>query len=98
MAKGYVVVNLDVHDPELFEKYRAEAPKSIAQYGGKYIVRGGAMEVLEGDAPLPRVVVLEFPSVEQAKTWYNSPEYQSVIGMRHNAAHGRGFVVEGMDG
>jgi uncharacterized protein (DUF1330 family) len=79
----------------LFEKYRAEAPKSIAQYGGKYIVRGGAMEVLEGAAPHPRIVMLEFPSVEQAKTWYNSPEYQGVIGMRHQASTGSGFVVEG---
>jgi uncharacterized protein (DUF1330 family) len=95
MSKGYVVVNLDVHDAQLFEKYRAEAPKSIAQYGGKYIVRGGAMEVLEGAAPHPRIVMLEFPSVEQAKTWYNSPEYQGVIGMRHQASTGSGFVVEG---
>ena len=96
MPKGYVIVNLDVHDPEMFEKYREAVPPTIAQYEGKYLVRGGAMEVLEGNAPLPRTVVLEFPSVDKARTWYNSPEYQAIIGLRHGASTANGIIVEGM--
>ena len=76
MAKGYVVVHLEVTDPEKFEDYRGKVPATIEQYGGGYLVRGGALETVEGD-PLPdRTVMLEFPSVAQAKTWYNSPEYR----------------------
>ncbi len=97
MAKGYMVVHLEVTDPEGFEKYRDKVPATIAQYGGKYLIRGGEMETMEG-APLPaRTVVLEFPSVEQAKTWYHSPEYQAIIGLRLDASNGHAQIVEGLD-
>ncbi len=97
MAKGYLVVHLEVTDPQNFEEYRGKVPATIAQYGGTYLVRGGAMETLEG-APLPaRTVVLEFPSVEQAKTWYNSPEYQAIVGLRLDASSGHAQIVEGAD-
>lgn len=97
MAKGYLVVHLDVTDPEMFERYRAKVPATIAQYGGKYLIRGGAMETMEGDALPPRTVVLEFPSVEQARTWYHSPEYQEIIGLRLGASTGQAQLVEGVD-
>ena len=97
MGKGYLVVHLEVSDPQNFEEYRGKVPATIAQYGGTYLVRGGAMETLEG-APLPaRTVVLEFPSVEQAKTWYNSPEYQAIVGLRLDASSGHAQIVEGAD-
>ncbi len=96
MAKGYLVVHLDVHDPEGFEKYRDKVAPTVAQYGGKYLVRGGAMEMVEGDALPPRTVILEFPSLEQAKTWYNSPEYQEILGLRLAAANGSAQFVEGI--
>jgi len=96
MAKGYLVVHLEVTDPDMFEKYRGKVPATIAQYGGSYLVRGGAMETVEGD-PLPsRTVVLEFPSVDQAKTWYHSPEYQAIIKLRLDASTGQAQIVEGL--
>ena len=97
MAKGYLVVHLDVHDPAGFEKYREKVPATIAQYGGSYLVRGGSMEMVEGDALPPRTVVLEFPSLEQAKTWYHSPEYLAIIGLRIAASTGSAQFVEGIE-
>ena len=97
MAKGYVVVHLEVTDPQRFEEYRGKVPATISQYGGKYIVRGGTMESVEGE-PLPsRTVILEFPSVEEAKTWYHSPEYQAIIGLRLSASSGHAQIVAGVD-
>ncbi|NKB55121.1 MAG: DUF1330 domain-containing protein [Alphaproteobacteria bacterium] len=97
MAKGYMVVHLEVTDPKKFEEYRGKVPATIAQYGGKYLVRGGDMETMEG-APLPaRTVILEFPNVEQAKIWYHSPEYQAIIGLRLGASTGNAQIVEGLD-
>ncbi len=95
MAKGYMVVHLDVTDPQQFEAYREKVPATIAQYGGTYLVRGGAMKTMEGGELPPRTVILEFPSVEQAKTWYNSPEYQEIIGLRLGASTGHAQIVEG---
>lgn len=97
MGKGYMVVHLEVHDPEMFEKYREKVPGTIAQYGGRYLVRGGAMETMEGDELPSRTVVLEFASVDAAKTWYNSPEYQEIIGLRLDASKGHAQIVEGID-
>ncbi len=97
MAKGYVVVHLAVTDPQRFEEYRGKVPATISQYHGRYLVRGGEMETVEGD-PLPsRTVVLEFPSVEQAKTWYHSPEYQAIIDLRLTASRGQAQIVAGVD-
>ena len=97
MAKGYLVAHLDVHDPAGFEKYRDKVAATVAQYGGTYLVRGGAMEMVEGSDMPPRTVILEFPSLEQAKTWYNSPEYQEIVGLRLSSATGAAQFVEGID-
>lgn len=97
MAKGYVVVHLEITDLEKFEEYRGKVPGTIAQYDGRYLVRGGEMEALEGE-PLPaRTVVLEFPSVDRAKSWYHSSEYQAIIGLRLAASSGHAQIVEGVD-
>ena len=97
MAKGYLVAHLDVHDAEGFQKYREKVPAIVEQFGGTYVVRGGAMEMVEGDALPQRTIILEFPSLSQAKAWYNSPEYQEIIGLRLQAATGSTQFVEGVD-
>jgi uncharacterized protein (DUF1330 family) len=93
---GYVIGNIDVTNPEAFEEYRKLVPDTIAAYGGKYLVRGGAADVAEGSYNPVRIVVLEFESVDQAKKWYNSPEYIPLREMRMNASNGDLYFVEGL--
>ena len=93
---GYVIGNIDVTNPEAFEEYRKLVPDTIAAYGGKYLVRGGAADVAEGSYNPVRIVVLEFESVDQAKKWYNSPEYVPLREMRMNASNGDLYFVEGL--
>ncbi|MDP7546690.1 MAG: DUF1330 domain-containing protein [Alphaproteobacteria bacterium] len=97
MAKGYLIAQIDVHDAETYAKYTAQTPGTVANFGGKFIVRAGQWESLEGSEPGPRVVVIEFPSYEAAKGWYNSEEYQAIVGLRQAASTGSAFVVEGAD-
>jgi len=92
---AYVLAQIDVHDPEGFQRYREKVPATIEQYGGRYIVRGGEMTGLEGTPPAPRVVIIEFADREAAKTWYFSPEYQEILPMRLNAAKGTATIVDG---
>ncbi len=93
---GYVIGNIDVTNPEAFEEYRKLVPDTIAAYGGKYLVRGGDADVAEGSYSPVRIVVLEFESVDQAKKWYNSPEYMPLREMRMNASNGDLYFVEGL--
>jgi uncharacterized protein (DUF1330 family) len=93
---AYVVVEIQVHDPELYEQYKPIAAKAIEQYGGRYLARGGATELLEGDDSPGRIVVLEFPDADTARRWYQSPEYAEAIRIREQAAVGRLIVVEGL--
>ena len=93
---AYIIVHIDVHDPVRYETYRAMAPASIRQYGGRYLTRGGAIEVLEGDWTPKRLVILEFPSVDQAEAWINSPEYAAPRKMRQKASRSNVVVVEGV--
>jgi uncharacterized protein (DUF1330 family) len=92
---GYVIADVDVHDTALFEEYRKLVPPTIAQYGGKYLVRGGASESKEGGWQPKRVVLLEFPSVEQARKWYHSQEYAPALALRLKAAKAKMVIVEG---
>jgi uncharacterized protein (DUF1330 family) len=92
---AYVIAEVDVHDAALFEEYRKLVPPTIAQYGGKYLVRGGATDSKEGGWTPKRIVVLEFPSMEQARTWYHSSEYAPALAMRLKAAKSRMIIVEG---
>ena len=94
---AYVIVQIEVTDPETFAAYRQQVPAVIEQYGGEYVVRGGDQEVLEGDWPQPRTVVLKFPSMDQAKAWHASAEYEGPKTLRQSASKGNMIVVEGID-
>jgi uncharacterized protein (DUF1330 family) len=93
---AYVVVEIEVLDPERYETYKQLAPPSIAQYGGRYVARGGQMETLEGTWSPKRLVILEFPSVDQAKAWWNSAEYAQAKALRQAASRTQMIVVEGL--
>lgn len=90
---AYVIVDIEVTDPEGYKEYVKLAPEAVKLYGGKYIARGGHNETLEGDWQAKRLVILEFPSVEQAKDWLNSPEYAPARKMRHQYARTNMVVV-----
>ncbi|GAC1408526.1 MAG: DUF1330 domain-containing protein [Chloroflexota bacterium] len=91
---AYLIAIVDVKDPEEFEIYRAAAPESTAKYGGKYVARGGKFEVLEGEASLNRVSIVEFESIEKAKAWWSSPEYEKIKSHRHKSATTTIIVTE----
>ncbi len=93
---AYVIVEITVLDPEKYEHYRLLAPPSIAEYGGRYLVRGGASEPLEGGWTPARLVILEFPNAEQARAWWASPEYAEAKALRHAAAHTEMLLVDGV--
>ena len=90
-----VIVDIEVLDPVLYEDYKRLASASIAAHGGRYLVRGGHSEVLDGDWTPRRLVVLEFDSVEKAKGWRESPEYAEAKKVRENCARANMIVVEG---
>lgn len=92
---AYVIVDIEVTDPAGYEEYKKLAPAATALYGGRYIARGGQTATLEGDWNPSRLVIIEFPSVEQAKAWLNSPEYAPALAMRHQYAKSRMVVIEG---
>jgi len=93
---AYAIAEVDVTDPAQFEEYRKLVPATIAQYGGKYLVRGGTVDSKEGGWTPKRLVVLEFPSMAQARQWYDSPEYAPVLAMRLKSARSRVVLVEGL--
>ena len=93
---AYYIVDLEVLDPVLMEEYRKLVPATVEKYGGKFLVRGGKTESLEGSWKPNRVVVLEFPSVAQAKRWYDSEEYRGPKAMRHTAGKANMIIVEGV--
>ena len=93
---GYVIVELDVTDPEKFEEYRKLVPPIIEMYGGEYIVRGGETQVLEGDWDPKRIVVLKFESVQRVMEFMNSEEYAPVKQIRLDSANSNVLVVDGV--
>jgi uncharacterized protein (DUF1330 family) len=95
VMSAYVIVNIEVRDRERYAQYIQVAPESIARYGGRYLVRGGKTEVLEGSWRPKRFVVLEFESLEKAKAWWDSEEYRGPKAMRQAAADTDLFIVEG---
>ncbi len=92
---AYVIVDVKITDPQQYEKYKKLTPAAIAAYDGRFIVRGGESETLEGDWNPGRIVVLEFPTVHRAKEWWNSTEYSGAKIIRQMAAQTR-IVVEGV--
>lgn len=92
---AYVIVDVDIHDQATYEEYKKLTPASIKAYNGKFIVRGGKTETLEGDWQPGRIVVLEFPDAETAKKWWDSPEYNPAKAIRQRAATTQMLLVEG---
>ena len=94
---AYIVVHVEVTDPETFVRdYAPGVQATVEKYGGRYLARGGRMETLEGDWGPHRVVLTEFPSVEQAKAWWDSPEYRPLKAIRQKTATTNMIVVEGV--
>jgi uncharacterized protein (DUF1330 family) len=93
---AYVLVDAKVTDPAQYEEYRKVAPAAIARYGGRYLVRGGATTVLEGEWQPNRIVVLEFPDADAARRFYDSPEYRAARALRAGAATMNVIVVDGV--
>jgi uncharacterized protein (DUF1330 family) len=93
---AYVIARIQITDPEAFETYRQQVAPTIAAFGGTYLVRGGRMEVLEGESR-PRIVVLSFPSYQQAKRWYESDAYAGPLALRHQSAMADVILVAGTD-
>ncbi|WP_313952185.1 DUF1330 domain-containing protein [Accumulibacter sp.] len=94
---AYLLVEVKVTDQQAYEIYKQLAQAAIAQYGGRYCARGGRIEVLEGGWSTPeRLVIVEFDSLEQAKKFYHSPEYQAARASRQDAAEMNMLVVEGL--
>jgi uncharacterized protein (DUF1330 family) len=93
---GYIIARVDVTDWERYREYTKATPEAIARYGGKFIVRGGNIVTLEGEPEKRRLVVIEFPTLEKAQEFFNSPEYTRVKGLRAGAAVGQFLAVEGV--
>jgi uncharacterized protein (DUF1330 family) len=94
---AYVIVDVDVKDPEAYKEYRAKAAPTVMAHGGRYIVRGGAVTHVEPGWDLHRFVILEFPSVAAARKWYDSPEYRKILPIRLRSTRSRLSIVEGLD-
>jgi len=92
---AYLYGNIEITDPALYEEYRRDVPAVIAAHGGRYLVRGGAVKVLEGNGVPQRQVILEFPDMAQLEAFYYSPEYQRLVAIRQRAASGTLFAIEG---
>lgn len=96
MAYGYVVSQVKVTDEEALDEYRAGVLPVMQKFGGEFLVRGGRQEWLEGAEPMPRQVVMRFPSYQHALDWYQSPEYARLKQIRLNGMEGNIFLVEGV--
>jgi uncharacterized protein (DUF1330 family) len=94
---AYVISEVEAADPTLFEEYRTLAADTIGLYGGRYIVRGGEAEVVEGGPPAKTFVVVAFPTMARAREWYGSPEYARALKIRERALIRRLVFVEGVD-
>jgi uncharacterized protein (DUF1330 family) len=92
---AYIIAEVEVTNPTGYEAYRPLAGASIAQYGGRFVVRGGKAELVEGTQEPARIVVIEFADTATAKRWYNSPEYQEALKIRLANSKGRVLLVEG---
>ena len=93
---AFVIVEIEVRDPEAYESYKSLVPASVEAYGGRFIARGGTTESLEGEWAPERIVVLEFPSLERARQWWASPEYSDAKAIRMRSARTRMIATEGI--
>ena len=95
---GYVIARVHVTDPQKYEDYKALSPGAIEAHGGRFLVRGGQVQTLEGEPETRRVVVIEFPTMEAAQTFYHSAEYEAAREKRHGAADFQMILAEGYTG
>jgi uncharacterized protein (DUF1330 family) len=95
-VSAFVIYQGEVIDPARYEEYRNKAAESIVAAGGRYVVRGGDVEVLEGEPPAGRTVILEFATRDAALAWYRSDEYTAIRKLREGAAKARMYVVDGV--
>lgn len=95
--KAYVIAVETVHDQAMFDSYRQQVMPTLAAFDARFVVRGGALSVVEGEWPHRRTVIIEFPSREAAEGWYGSPAYQKIIGLRQNSSTGSLVIVDGPD-
>ena len=95
MKKGYVLLQVNINDPEVFKKYPELSEKIISKFGGKYLFRGGEFEILEGSWDFKRNVLLEFENISKAQEWYNSSDYQEALKIRSNSATSNLIIIEG---
>lgn len=93
---AYIVVSVDVKDPVRYEDYKRMVPPTLPPYGGRFLVRGGTVQVREGKWAPRRLVILEFPSVERAQAWYDSPEYAGAKALRQATSSADLLIVEGI--
>jgi len=93
---AYIIVDVEIHNPKEYENYRMMVPPTLEKYQGEFIVRGGKTESLEGGWDPKRIVVLEFPSVELAKSWWASDEYAPAKALRERTAKSKMILVEGI--
>ena len=93
---AYMIAEIEITNPEGYAEYARIVPATVEKFGGKFLVRGGKAHPLEGDWPERRRVIIEFPSIEQAKAWYASPEYAKPLAMRKAASKGRLVFLEGV--
>jgi uncharacterized protein (DUF1330 family) len=93
---AYVIVDVEIIDNERYDAYKKMVPASLEKYGGRFCVRGGQLETLEGDWLPQRFVILEFPSYQEAKAWWSSREYAAAKALRQESARSRMIVVEGV--
>ena len=93
---AYIYASIEITDPTAYEEYRKRVPAVIAAYGGRYLARGGAVERLEGDAPVQRLVILEFADMARLKAFYGSAEYQPLLAIRQRAAKSNLLAIDGV--
>ena len=93
---AYVLAEITITNPDGYKAYTADVPATIARYGGRFLVRGGKAHVLEGEWPEKRRVLIEFPTVEAARKWWDSPEYEKPKALRKANSEGRLLLLEGV--
>ena len=93
---AYVIANIEVTDPAVYDDYRKGVAATITAHGGRFLARGGAAESLEGEYAVKRMVIVEFSDMAALRAWYASPEYQPLLEMRKRASNGDLFIVQGV--
>lgn len=95
---AYVIVHVDVTDPDAYPDYARQVPATLAPHGGEFLVRGGETTVIEGEMPYGRHVIIRFPDRAAAEAWYSSPEYQEILAIRHASSTAVMLIADGFDG